>query len=60
MTEKDCSGVIIDYYRQIFDNKNSIYRINFHEAISFLDSDGQVYSNKKLTNGGRCYDIILL
>lgn len=40
--KEDCTDVIISYYKQIFDNKSSIYRINFHEAISLLGTDIQL------------------
>lgn len=36
---EDISKVIINYYRQIFEKNNSIYRIDFHEAISLLGTD---------------------
>jgi hypothetical protein len=43
--ERDYIDVIIDYYRQIFDETNSIYRINFHEAISLLGTKLQIEEN---------------
>ena len=34
--KQDYIDIIINYYKQIFNKSNSIYRINFHDAISLL------------------------
>ena len=34
--KQDYIDIIINYYKQIFNKTNSIYRINFHDAISLL------------------------
>lgn len=44
--EQDYIDIIIDYYKQIFDKTNSIYRINFHDAISLLGTKLQIEDNK--------------
>ena len=43
--EQDYIDVIINYYKQIFDKTNSIYRMNFHDAISLLGTKLQIEDN---------------